>query len=99
MYPLDHVQVIYSVGRRVAELRRNQGWTQEELAARASVTLKYLQRVEAGKENLTIYSLVRFANLLTVPVEMLFQAPTEPHPKRGRPPLKGKHSDLDPSVD
>lgn len=85
MLPLDYVQIIYNVGRRVAELRRGQGWTQEELAARASVTLKYLQRVEAGSENLTIYSLVRFANLLTVPLVALFEVPENPQPKRGRP--------------
>ena len=55
------------------------------MADRLAVTLRYVQRVEAGEENLTLESLARYANALRVPLEELFVAP-EPSKKRpGRP--------------
>jgi transcriptional regulator with XRE-family HTH domain len=60
-----------NIGRRVAEERIRLGLSQAALAERAGVSLKYLQRVEGGRENLTVASLVRFANLLqTAPVDL-----------------------------
>lgn len=77
-----------SVGRRVAELRVRRGSTQEQVAAEADLSLKYLQRVEAGRENLTIRSLVRFANFFKVPVRALFAMPRARVRRRGRPPRR-----------
>jgi transcriptional regulator with XRE-family HTH domain len=55
------------------------------MADRLEVTLRYVQRVEAGEENLTLESLAQFANTLRVPLEELFVAP-EPRKRRpGRP--------------
>ncbi len=34
------------LGARIKELRRKQGYTQEELAERAAIDYKYLQRIE-----------------------------------------------------
>ena len=65
-------RVITSVGHRIAELRAARGSTQEQFATEANVSLKYLQRVEAGRENLTIRSLVRFANIFRVQIDALF---------------------------
>jgi transcriptional regulator with XRE-family HTH domain len=56
----------------VAERRRNAGLTQEQLAERLDVSIKYLQRLEAGDENLTIRSLVRISNVLDVAPSQLF---------------------------
>lgn len=66
--------VVRCVGRRVAELRRERGMTQKQVAAAAGVSVQYMRRVEAGV-NLTITSLCRFADLLGVAVEDLFVAP------------------------
>lgn len=81
-------RVIRDVGRRVAEGRMRRGLTQEQLAEEAGVSLKYLQRVEAGKENLTVQSLVKLANLLRVEVIELFKRPRSARPGPGRPPRK-----------
>ena len=75
MEPLDADEIIRDVGRRVAELRAARSLTQAQLAERADVSLKYLQRVEAGGENLTIRSLVKLASLLGVGVRELFDSP------------------------
>jgi predicted transcriptional regulator len=55
----------------IADLRRG-AMTQAELARKVGVSPKYVQRVEAGKQNITIASLVRFANALGVHPEHLF---------------------------
>jgi transcriptional regulator with XRE-family HTH domain len=59
----------------VAERRRAYGLTQEQLAEGLDVSLKYLQRVEAGEENLTIASVVKLANALAVEPNYLLRPP------------------------
>ena len=73
------------VGRRIAEIRSDGGWTQLELASSLRVSGKYVQRVESGAENLTIASLAKFADALGVPIRALFDEPTIGRTKPGRP--------------
>jgi len=84
--PSDPDQVVHNVGRRVAELRAERGLTQEQLAEAAGVSIKYLQRIEAGRQNLTIRSLVGFANLLDAKPVEFFEAPATTGGRIGRPP-------------
>lgn len=56
---------------RVTELRRERGWTQERLAGASGVTVRTVQRLEAGNDaSLETLSLV--ARALEVPVRDLF---------------------------
>ena len=48
------------------------GWTQEHLAERLSVSTRYVQFVEAGRQNLTIDSLAKIGRILRVAVSELF---------------------------
>lgn len=82
----DPDRALGDVGRRIAELRRRRAWTQEEMADRVGVSLKYLQRIEAGRENLTIRSLVRVATVLDAKPRDLFLSPRARVVRRGRPP-------------
>ena len=77
--------VLRDLGRRVAELRASKGLTQERFAEVADVTVQYLQRVEAGRENLTVRSLVRLAGLLHVTITNLFSKPAQRNVRPGRP--------------
>lgn len=74
------------VGRRIAELRRKRGRTQERLSEEAGMTLRYLQEVESGSQNLGILTLEKFADLLGVKVIELFRPPKSRKVRRGRPP-------------
>lgn len=65
-----------SLGRRIAELREGRAWTQQAFADRLGVTLKYVQRLEAGSENLTIVTMVHVANALGAKVASLFEKPS-----------------------
>jgi transcriptional regulator with XRE-family HTH domain len=89
--PLDPKEVLVRVGRRIAELRVERGLTQQQLADVAGTGWKYQQQVELGYENLTLKSLVRFANLLNVTLAELMQSPKTDRPERpGRPSSKVK---------
>ena len=69
------------VGRRIAELRQGAELTQEQLAAKLKITLKYLQRAEAGRHKLSVESLVRFSRVL----KALFEEPRTLMVNVGRP--------------
>lgn len=86
---LDPERVVDGVGRRVAELRRERGWTQAELGERVNFTFQYIARIEGGV-NLTIHSLTHLANAFRVPISALFEPPTEAGPRRPGRPRKTK---------
>lgn len=77
-------KVVYRVGRRIAELRRGQGWTQEELAEKLGSSVQWVSRIEGGTVNLTIHTLVGIARVLDVEVIDLFTAPAPEPPRRPR---------------
>lgn len=81
----DPDKAVSDVGRRIAELREDRGWTQAEAATHANVSIKYVQKVEGGSANLSIHSLVKFANALRVPLADLFVKPSRGRKGPGRP--------------
>jgi transcriptional regulator with XRE-family HTH domain len=58
---------VKNVTRRIAEERRAQGLTQEQMAERLRMATKNYQRIEYG-QNLTLKMLARIANALDVRV-------------------------------
>ena len=85
MRKLDPERATIDVGRCIAELRRERGLTQEAFAERLGIGANALQRIELGRQNLTIRSLVRLANGLGVPLARLFKAPRSRAVRPGRP--------------
>lgn len=67
---LDDVQE--QVGVRLAAFRRRLGWTQEHAADQLGIGHRRLQQIEAGRVNLTLRSIVRFARVYGVGVVDLF---------------------------
>ncbi len=59
------------LGRRIKELRRKRGLTQERLAERANLDVKYVGNIERGKENPTVATLERLAGALSVKMDQL----------------------------
>jgi transcriptional regulator with XRE-family HTH domain len=86
MPPTDPDHFVRNAGRRIAELRSAQGWTQEDFAEAAEVSLSYVRQVEAGTENLTLRSLVKLANVLHVKPLDLLQPAKLRNARVGRPP-------------
>ncbi len=73
------------VARRVAELRRARGLTQEHVATQLELALKNYQRVERGRQNLTLRTIVNIARVLGVAPEALMVTPRDATVHVGRP--------------
>ena len=66
------------LGRRVRELRQESGWTVEEAAERFGIEPAHVRRVEAGRTNPSLATLVSIAHGLSTDLAELL---VEPPPK------------------
>jgi transcriptional regulator with XRE-family HTH domain len=67
--------VLERIGKRIVKLRRNVGLTQEALAERVGMDVRDFQRIEVGKRNVTVRTLVAISNALRVDPEALWRKP------------------------
>lgn len=63
-----------ALGRRIRDLRKIKGWSQEELAHRAGLHWTYVGQVERGKRNIAIVNIAKLANALNVNLSEMFSA-------------------------
>ena len=61
------------IGKRIREVRKEKGFSQEELAARADLDRTYMTSVECGRRNISIVNLHKIAKALDVTLEELFR--------------------------
>ena len=54
------------IGKRIIELRTKKGWTQADLARACEKDRQAIEKIENGKVNATIYSLMEIAEALEV---------------------------------
>jgi transcriptional regulator with XRE-family HTH domain len=71
--------IFRKIGARIAELRQQEGWTQESLAERVERDPSYIARIETGQRHATIETLQRIAAALGVEVGELFPRPMVPN--------------------
>ena len=64
--------VAKAVGRRIRELRKEEGWSQERLADEADVHRTYMWGIEQGRRNPSLRHLLLIADALDVPLTALF---------------------------
>ena len=64
-----------AVGARVAGLRKDRGWTQDELAEHVELTPKYISEIERGVVNPSVLVLRAVASALEVPLHKLMAEP------------------------
>ena len=60
-------------GRRLTEVRKLKGWSQEQLALESGVARSYLSGVERGLRNVALLNICKLAQTLEVPVAALFE--------------------------
>ena len=61
-----------SFGKRVRELRKRKGYSQEELADKAGLHRTYIGSIERGEQNVSIDNIDKIAGALKTPISLLF---------------------------
>ena len=59
-------------GKRVRELRKQQSYSQEQLADKAGLHRTYLGSIERGEQNVSIDNIAKIAKALRVSLSQLF---------------------------
>lgn len=59
------------LGKRIAQLRKNKGWKQDDLSVHSGIERSSLARIEAGGVNSTINKLRQIAKALDVSIAEL----------------------------
>lgn len=60
-------------GRRLAQLRKEKGWSQETLSLESGVARSYLGGVERGQRNIALVNICRLADALGLKPAKLFE--------------------------
>ena len=67
------------VGSNLERIRKERGWTQEQLSERSGLTQQYLSDLERGKRNPTIVTIYELSLALGVPhIELVRPQPAPP---------------------
>jgi transcriptional regulator with XRE-family HTH domain len=64
--------ILIRFGQRVRELRRSQGYSQEDLAERSNLDRTYISSLERGKRNVSLRNVAAIAAALGVSLAQLF---------------------------
>lgn len=82
-YMIDQKTFFMDLGRRLAELRKEQGLTQGQMAERAQCSQQMIAEYEAGKRNIPVWRLLTIADALGVAVDDLLKDSGNGSRKRG----------------
>ena len=63
---MNKEQLKKKIGQRIVELRKQKGWSQSDLARACNKDRQALEKLENGKVNPTIYTLLEIAKALDV---------------------------------
>lgn len=66
--------VAKALGRRIRQLRKAKGWSQERLADEAGMHRTYMWGIEQGVRNPSVRHLTQVADALNVPIAGLFNS-------------------------
>jgi len=59
------------IGKRIVELREQKDWNQSDLARACSKDRQSIERIENGKVNPTLYTLLEISNALDISLSKL----------------------------
>lgn len=68
---MDDNEFLKQLGQRIAQLRKEKGWTQEEFSEKLAIKRSALARIETGNVNSSILVLKKIAQELNVTVQEL----------------------------
>lgn len=62
-----------AIGLNILHYRKEQGMTQMQLAEKANMSSKYLQRIETAASSCSLDTLIDIAEALNIPLKKLFE--------------------------
>lgn len=65
-------KALIKIGRRIRQIRKSQGYSQEDFAAQAEIDRSYMGGIERGERNITVINIVKIAKALQVEIGKLF---------------------------
>ena len=68
-----------SIGRKIRDLRLEQGYSQSSLATMVAINRSYLCEVENGRRNISLDNLIKISDALDVPLPILFEDVSSTH--------------------
>jgi transcriptional regulator with XRE-family HTH domain len=77
--------VVRDIGRRIAEIRAAKGWTQARFAEALGIAVQNVARMEQGRQEFRVKTLVRVAQRLGCDPADFWTRPSTVRPNRGRP--------------
>lgn len=72
--------IMEAFGKHVQDLRREKGWTVNEMASRAAIVPQYLRDIERGQRDVSSTTVIKIANALEISPRELLGAPGEISP-------------------
>jgi transcriptional regulator with XRE-family HTH domain len=79
------------LGERIAQLRKEQNFTQQQLADELGVSQQIVASYEVGRRRMPLSTLPLMARALGVPIETLLGEPAKVTAKRGPAPKLARH--------
>lgn len=70
------------LGENVRDARKQRGWTQEELSARTKLAVVQISRIERGKREIRLSTLIRLVDGLEVAPDVLLRGLYKGHARR-----------------
>ncbi|WP_417212482.1 helix-turn-helix domain-containing protein [Bizionia sp.] len=64
--------ILIKFGERVRKIRKEKGFSQEELAHKADLHRTYIGMIERAEKNITLINIEKIANALEVNIKELF---------------------------
>ncbi len=69
----NNTNILFSFGKTIKDLRKQQNLSQEQLAHKAGLHRTYIGMIERGEKNITLINIEKLANALNVPISKLLE--------------------------
>ena len=69
---MDNKKILIKFGEKVRSLRKERGFSQEELSFRAELHRTYIGMIERAEKNITLVNIEKIAKALDVKIKDLF---------------------------
>ncbi|MDX1836042.1 XRE family transcriptional regulator [Legionella taurinensis] len=73
---------LVKIGKKIREIRKAKGYSQEDFAAQAQLGRTYMGRIERGEQNMSIQTLIQIAFVLNVETRELLPPLHELEPSK-----------------